>query len=542
MAQEPKVNINELQFPPVKGLTAESSQSSLGELLISRGYFPKELPPAFTSAAFAEFISVNKWEFSTETTRPAIHNLARPGGQRRRLHLPNPFNYAQLTKLLADHWGQLEKHFAKSKLSVSKPIVDPTEMRAVKSQQEGLDLAKSRARVRTAGRFILRTDISRFYGSIYTHSIPWALDGKTVAKRVRSGGFANDLDASIRDLQDGQTLGIPTGPDASFIIGEVIASAVDQRLQRLGLVGMRYIDDYELIFPSRSAAEAGLAKLEEILWDFELAINARKTSIEELPVELDRRWNAELRHYHFDKEVTRDDEEEDEREDEASADQLLDYFNQAFLLKSQNLHDPVLAYAVARLRTVIIRDWDLLQDLICQCALAEHGAMEALVTHFEMNADEESGPALDRVISSILEEDSVLALGTEVAWALWAAIWFERSISTKLARRLDGNPDPVIAVLALHAKSLGLIKKSVTFPIWGSLMRKSSLHGPEWLLAYEADLKGWLPSAEKPNHVDSDPRFSLLKNANVSFFNAEIDEPTRSLRFGSETNEPRPFS
>jgi hypothetical protein len=402
-------------------------------------------------------------------------------------------------------------------------------MRAVKSKRDGLELAKHRAKVRTGGRFILKTDIARFYGSIYTHSIPWALEGKTKAKTFRYGGFANNLDLAIREMQDGQTLGIPTGPDASFILSEIIATAVDQKLQQAGISGMRYIDDYELIFPSRSAAEAGLAKLEQFLWDFELAINLRKTSIEELPVDLDRRWTSELRQYPF-------------RDVEVSAEELIDYFGRAFALKAQNPHDPVLAYAVARLRTLEIEEWELLQNLISQCALAEHGAMEALVTHYFLNSDDAHGPALDRVIANILEEDSVLALGTEVSWALWTAIWFQRRIASKLAKRLDGNPDPVVAVLALYAKSLGLIKKSVSFPIWASWMRASSLSGPQWLLAYEADIKGWLPSAEKPNHVDSVAEFSLLKEAGISFFNGKIDKPTRSLLHAVEDEEPTVFS
>ena len=507
---------------------AEDSKITAG-LLLGRGFFPKELPPCFTTLPFAEFVGKQARMPNVRTTRPGIHNLARPGGQRRRLHLPNPFNYAHLTRLITDNWTRLEKHFARSTLGVSTPILDSSEMRAVKSKREGLELAKYRANVRTGGRFILRTDIARFYGSIYTHSIPWALEGKTKAKTVRHGGFANNLDLVVRGMQDGQTLGIPTGPDASFILSEIIATAVDQKLQQAGISGMRYVDDYELIFSSRSAAEAGLAKLEQFLWDFELAINLRKTTIDELPVDLERRWTGELRQYPF-------------KDGAISAEALIDYFGRAFALKTQNPHDPVLAYAVARLRTLQIEEWELLQNLISQCALAEHGAMDALVTHYYLNNDEKHGPALDRVITNILEEDSVLALGTEVSWALWTAIWFKRRIASKLAKRLDGNPDPVVAILALYAKSLGLIKKSVNFPIWASWMSASSLFGPQWLLAYEADIKGWLPSAEKPNHVDSVPEFSLLKQAGISFFDGTIDKPTRSLLHAVENEEPTVFS
>jgi hypothetical protein len=190
---------------------AEDSKIT-AELLLGRGFFPKELPPCFTTQPFAKFVSQQARLPNVQTTRPGIHNLARPGGQRRRLHLPTPFNYAHLTRLITDNWTRLEKHFAKSTLSVSTPILDSSEMRAVKSKREGLELAKYRANVRTGGRFILRTDIARFYGSIYTHSIPWALEGKTKAKTFRHGGFANNLDLAVREMQDGQTLGIPTGP------------------------------------------------------------------------------------------------------------------------------------------------------------------------------------------------------------------------------------------------------------------------------------------------------------------------------------------
>jgi hypothetical protein len=417
-------------------------------------------------------------------------------------------------------------------------------MRALKSEFGGIDLVKRRAELRTRGRFILRADISRFYGTIYTHSIPWALDGKIIAKRVRRGGFGNDLDASINKLQDGQTLGIPTGPDASLIIGEVIASAVDYKLEQAGIrIGMRYIDDYELVFPSRSAAEAGLAKLEAAAWDFELALNLRKTSIDELPVELDRRWNAELRNYYFRTNEPLNTTDGPLPNRGASSEELIDYFNKAFLLKSQNTHDPVLAYAVARLRELTVQDPDLLLDLICQCALSEHGALNALVAHYEKGYDkgnDKHNAALDQIINSILEQDSMLAMGSEIAWALWAAICFDRRISAKLAKRLDGNPDSVVAILALHARSLGIIRKTVRFPIWESRMRGSSLSGPEWLLAYEADIKGWLPSAEKPNHVDSNPGFSLLKQANVSFYDA--DSNPRSLVSAVQVPGPTIFS
>src|SRR6266487_4450602 len=207
--------------------------------VLKLGFFPKELPPAFTSVGFGEYVEtksrIKPFPIPGKKAliaRPAIHNLARPSGERRRLHLPNPFSYYLVSELLEKGWPRIQRHFEKSHYSTSVPIPDPTGLRALKRQSEGRDLVLRRAELRGTARYVLRTDISRFYGSIYTHSIPWALDGKSVAKTIRKGGLANDLDMAFRNLQDGQTLGIPVGPDASLVIAEIVACSVDRELQR----------------------------------------------------------------------------------------------------------------------------------------------------------------------------------------------------------------------------------------------------------------------------------------------------------------------
>lgn len=384
---------------------------------------------------------------------------------------------------------------------------------------DGSELTIRRAQIRSTARYVLRTDISRFYGSIYTHCIPWALDGKVSAKKSRKGGLANDLDKAIRNLQDGQTLGIPVGPDASLVIAELIACSVDRELQNRRLTGMRFMDDYEIGFLSRSEAEAGLAVVEEVLADFELAINPRKTSIQRLPIELDRRWAAEIKTYPF-------------REGDVTSSELIEYFNRVFELKSIYPSDPVISYAVARLRSIEVSDWDLLQNLICQCALAEPGAMESVVTLLQEKVEGAFTEAIDKLIASTIAFHAPLSHGSEVAWALWASVWFGIPIPSSVAKSLRGNRDPVVAVLSLHAKERGLIKKDVSFADW-SIMDATSLYNSQWLLAYEGDRRGWFPSS-KAKYVDADPNFSNLKAADVSFYDPDIAAPTKSLLWLTE--------
>ena len=244
--------------------------------------------------------------------------------------------------------------------------------------------------------------------------------------------------------------------------------------------------------------------LEDTLADFELAINPQKTMIQSLPVDMERGWISEIQAYPFPEKT------------EISQSELMKYFNRVFEWKTKYPSDAVLAYAVARLRSVRISDWKLLQDLVCQCALAEPGAMEPVVTLLQEHGDNDFTDALDKLIASTIDYHAPLSHGSEVAWALWASIWFKRNIPSGVARKLVRNQDAAIAVLILHAKEMGLIGNDVSFSDWIESLSVGSLYDSQWLFAYEADIKGWLSSRQK-SLTNQDPLFSQLKSDGVSF-------------------------
>ena len=49
-------------------------------------------------------------------------------------------------------------------------------------------------------------------------------------------------------------------------------------------------------------------------------------------------------------------------------------------------------------------------------------------------------------------------------------------------------------------------------------MTAEDLYGAHWLLAYEALVKGWLPPLNGADYIDSDPRFKILRDRDVQFF------------------------
>ena len=136
--------------------------------------------------------------------------------------------------------------------------------------------------------YILHTDITDCYGSIYTHSISWALHTKEEAKK-RENRNNRDLigvaiDNYMQDMSYGQTNGIPQGSVLMDFIAEMVLGFVDlllsEKVENLGLTDykiLRYRDDYRIFTNNPYEAEQIAKLLSEILSDLGLKINAEKT-------------------------------------------------------------------------------------------------------------------------------------------------------------------------------------------------------------------------------------------------------------------------
>ena len=422
----------------------------------------------------------------------------------------NPFSFQGLAELLAQGESDIVAHTGKSRLSETAPVADVSRKRAVVGRQTGNALPEIRAENRATGRYLLRTDISRFYHSVYTHSIPWALHGKTWAKAHRDEGLGGDLDRALRNGQGGQTLGIPVGPDSSLVIAEIIGCAVDAAIQNLLPHGFRFVDDYELTFDSRADAEAGLARLEEALSGFELAINPRKTSIDPLPQPLEADWLHAIREYDF-------------GFGNVSSKDLLRYFNLVFNLQQQRSTEPVIPYAVGRLRAESVGDgeWLLFQNLLFQCAMVEPACLPSIFAHLSRHSVLGTSPSLPIVLDRILQTHSVLGHASEVAWALWIAIWFRLDLSQESAQAVSRNDDPIVALLALHARDKGLFRGALDVTAWQSRVSRDELYDRNWLLVYEALQKQWLTVPGVGDPVAADPNFEQLKAKSVSFYDLD---------------------
>jgi hypothetical protein len=281
-----------------------------------------------------------------------------------------------------------------------------------------------------------------------------------------------------------------------------------------GLQGFRALDDYELSFRSRSEAESALAELQTTLAEFELQLNESKTKVLELPLGLESVWPAPLRDYEFTSGAPR-----------TIVRSLAEFFSLAFQVARENPGENVLKYAIARASN---EDWSgvawlTYQDLLLQCATAEPGVLKHVTA--ELKKYQTRRQKLDRARISDLVENTVqdhvpLGHGSEVAWAIWLSITLGLKLTPNTARLISGSEDPLVPILALHARERKLAGKDLDPTAWQAHMSLEGLRGPQWLLAYEAGVRKWLPSnSKKKHHVDQDPCFKYLKSKKVRFYN-----------------------
>jgi len=136
-------------------------------------------------------------------------------------------------------------------------------------------------------KYVLHADITDCYASIYTHSVAWAMHGKSRAKEKRHDHslIGNCIDDRIQDMQHGQTNGIPQGSVLMDMVAELVLGYADMELsQRLAKANiadfqiLRYRDDYRIFANDSQSSEAVLKIVAEVLLSLGLKLNATKTT------------------------------------------------------------------------------------------------------------------------------------------------------------------------------------------------------------------------------------------------------------------------
>lgn len=217
----------------------------------------------------------------------------------RTFQITNPFFYYLIVKTIANSWDDIKSCFTSFQSNEIEVVSIPKQKDKNQSTLAGTNihqwwekLEQRSIELSLQYRYMLVTDISNCYSSIYTHSIPWALLGREVAKKNRAEKlFPNQLDKLIQSMQSGQTNGIPQGSTLYDFIAEIILGYADKLLfdqlqnRVLDYRILRYRDDYRIFTNSKESAEIIIKELQLVLASLNFQINSSKTFITDTLIE-----------------------------------------------------------------------------------------------------------------------------------------------------------------------------------------------------------------------------------------------------------------
>lgn len=145
---------------------------------------------------------------------------------------------------------------------------------------------------------MVQIDVSKCFDSIYTHSLPWSILGKSQTKHwldQSKSTFGASFDALMQRLNQNETNGIVIGPEFSRIFAEIILQSVDVQLQAYllktsGLIHkidyeiFRYVDDYFVFYNEPSTQLKIFESLQDLLRLKKLSVNTAKIKHYEKPI------------------------------------------------------------------------------------------------------------------------------------------------------------------------------------------------------------------------------------------------------------------
>jgi len=188
----------------------------------------------------------------------------------RPLELIHPAIYVSLVNVICDreNWRLIKKRFSEFEKGVveccSAPVMSLDDQSDTakqiiswwqKVEQQSLIYSLEFSH-------ILHTDVTDCYGSLYTHSVSWAIHGLEEAKNnKRDNSFlGNKIDSHIQASRYGQTNGISQGSVLMDFIAEVILGYVDERINSAidkndDFHILRYRDDYRIFANSDELVE-----------------------------------------------------------------------------------------------------------------------------------------------------------------------------------------------------------------------------------------------------------------------------------------------
>lgn len=304
------MNIEDLVAKPdvsKKSVLELSNEEAKHFFLKPESYFSLELPPYISFdeilTEVAEILAGGKCDYEKAKNADDVNYtiLSSKDGKYawRPLQLIHPVLYVELVNQITKegHWECIVNRFDEfsqiEKIDCGSLPVKSSENALDKAEQIShwvQEIEQRSIQLSLKYKQLIETDITNYYGSIYTHSISWAIHTKPVAKKQRRKKclLGNIIDKLIQSMQHGQTNGIPQGSVLMDFVAEIILGCIDLELSKEIASNekniddfhiLRYRDDYRIFVNDTLTGENIIKLLTEILIEWGLKLNSSKTKV-----------------------------------------------------------------------------------------------------------------------------------------------------------------------------------------------------------------------------------------------------------------------
>lgn len=301
--------------------------------LLKDGYFPEQyvLPPCFHVEKFTlqetpyyklKTTDKGRTYFNPKPVRAELINVFFPKSRLtdRIFGIVEPQIYHDIVWDLLNSWDKILNHLFHPDIRIfsysfpipvsSKTIGNIGKLRSGRMIYEFIGMTENDL-VADAHRYqyYIKTDIKKFYPTIYTHSLAWAIEGKKEARGDTSFGLlGNRLDKLFQTANDKCTNGLAIGPVISDLAAEIILASIDRKSSteftenNIDFLGVRFKDDYKIFCQTKNDADQIIKTLQRQMRLYNLSLNESKTEILELPNGLFRPAMLEYNKYSLRKE------------------------------------------------------------------------------------------------------------------------------------------------------------------------------------------------------------------------------------------------
>ena len=506
------------------------------ERLLQYEVFPAELPPCFTTADLAahasEAIGLSSL-IGRDYSIPLTYNGYKSQSSRRKFAVPNPYHYCKTVDFLARNESEFQTIFEKSAYSLTAPNrrkPKPSQPYARRSSS----IADTRREIEMLyqnNRYEIRLDISSFFDSIYTHSLPWAIHGMAKAKQKRTDKslLGNQLDKLVRAMNYDQTNGILVGNAVSRIVSEILLCTVDNAIQKHfpGIACCHFVDDYYIYTKDSGQIQEIISFVRTEFAKYELGLNENKLQINESPFLYGKPWIDEIKQYiHLQPDI---------------------FLSK--LIMEYNVHKDV---SIIKYGLRIIsechyteKNWPQMQSRLLNIWVQFPSLSDRILSILWQNKSLLKKNSLKSAICSIIDESVRLNREQELVWAIWFIKVFDVQVSQKIIVQVLKCSNDLAVMIMLDIvfsrdkkNSNGILeqRKRIRAEIDAADVDDSGKNNTvmwtsHWLLAYEANRQKWLNFPDNPmEYARKNSLFKGLLEKGIKFYDPDFSYPEPAKR------------